>query len=1075
MKGPKLLDNKTNFVYEELFDSIKKGSKLSVVSASFTLNAYNKLKKSLNKSDNMRCILTSPNFTEVDKKEAREYYIDNNVLSNDLEIKLKNEMTQAAISKDFSNWIREKVEIKSFKEKNKANSGSFYVDNGDDSSISIMGSVDFTAPALGFIDSPKEDFNACNYGDESLKTLIAQFELMWNNEDLLEDVKDKILNQTKLMYKENPAEFIYFLSLYNIFSNNLEELDEDNIIRKGNKLKETHIWNKLYKFQKDAVIGAIEKIEKYNGCILADSVGLGKTFTALAIIKYYELRNYNVLVLVPKRLGENWNIYNQNDKRNIFVKDRLRYDVLYHTDLSRDGGKTNGINLKTINWGNYDLVVIDESHNFRNNPAVKDRVTRYQKLMNEIIKNGHKTRLLMLSATPINNKMNDLKNQIAFITEENDNALEEEGISSISNTLRKAQHIFNKWAKMSDNEKSGKNFADLIDLDYFLLLDTLTIARSRKHIEKYYGLDELGEFPDRMTPINLKSEIDVEGQFLPLKKVNTIISRLNLGVYSPMLYIFHDRLHIYEKKYDNELKWGKGKFKQKDRDFNLIYLMRINLLKRMESSIDSFRISVDKLLKKINLNLNKIDNNDDYDVDYDMDLIDPDEEEFDRDMFGDKIKIHPQDIDLIKFKDDLESDKRSLEKLLNESKKITPERDEKLQLLKGKIRNKISNPINPENKKIIIFTAYSDTAKYLYENINQWALNEFNIYSALVTGTGRNKTNLKECSSDTNDILTYFSPKSKERAQIYPDATSDIDIVICTDCISEGQNLQDCDYLINYDIHWNPVKIIQRFGRIDRIGSDNKEIQLVNFWPNMELDEYINLESRVKTRMDLVDVTATGEDNIISDDTGMNDLKYRKLQLEELQEKVLDLEDISNSISITDFTFNDFKIELMDYLKENKKELEKAPHGLYSIVNIPKDLMDEVKPGVIFLLKQIKGKIESNEGNPLNPYYLVYIEDDCTVKFSYIKSKQVMDYYKKLCRGKTEILSDLVKEFNLETNNGKNMGKYSSLLIETVENILGKKQEVGVRSLFHKGGTATSKNEIEGLEEFELITFLIIK
>ena len=1077
IKSPKSLDNKTNFVYEELCDAIKKGSKLSVVSAYFSMYAYDKLKKDLNKIDNMRFIYTKPSFIKNKEREAREFYIDNNtIFGNDLEIKLKNELTQSSISKEFSKWISEKVDIKSFKTENEAQPRAIYVDNDDDTSITIMGSSDFTTTGLGIAKSSRTDMNTCIYGNDLTKGYLPQFELFWNNDELLEDVKDEVLKQMKTMYKENPAEFIYFLSLYNIFSNNLEELDEDKIIRKGNKLKETQIWNKLYKFQKDAVIGAIDKIENHNGCILADSVGLGKTFTALAIIKYYEFRNDRVLVLAPKKLRDNWTIYTQNDKRNIFVDDRFNYDVLNHTDLSRNSGKSGDLDLKTINWGNYDLVVIDESHNFRNNPAVKDRITRYQKLMDEIIKGGHKTRLLMLSATPVNNKMNDIKNQIAFITEDNDKALLDEGIPSISNTLKKAQTVFNQWAKMPEDEKTGDKFVDLIDLDYFKLLDTLTIARSRKHIEKYYNLDELGEFPERRPPINLKSEIDNERMFPPLNEINREISRLNLGIYAPMLYVLPNKMSKYEEKYDMEVQSGKSKFRQLDRETNIVHLMRVNLLKRMESSIESFRLSVGYLLNNINSALTQIENHkDQYNPNIDIDLIDPDEEEYDELMVGKKRKVLFQDMDLIKWGQDLELDKDKLELLYTEAKKITPERDEKLQDLKVKIQEKISSPFNPENRKVIIFTAFKDTANYLYENINRWALKEYCIYSALVTGSAANKTNLSECSNETNDILTYFSPKSKERERIYPNATSDIDILICTDCISEGQNLQDCDYLINYDIHWNPVRIIQRFGRIDRIGSENKEIQLVNFWPNMELDEYINLEERVKNRMVMVDISATGEENIISNKQKMNDLNYRKVQLEELQNRVLDLEDISNSISITDLTFNDFKVELMDYMKENEVELEKAPHGIYSIANIPDDLASEIEPGVIFLLKQISGTTESQERNPLSPYYLVFIGEDGEVKFSYINSKKVMDYYQKLCVGKTEIVYDLVKDFNLETDNGKNMQKYSELLIETIEDILGKKQEVGVRSLFHKGGTATSKNEIVGLEEFELITFLIIK
>ena len=889
---------------------------------------------------------------------------------------------------------------------------------------------------------------------------------------VLTDVKDKLLKQMEVMYEENSGEFIYFKSLYHIFYNYLDELDEDNIVKKGNKLKETKIWNTLYQFQQDAVIGAIDKIEKYNGCILADSVGLGKTFTALAIIQYYELRNDRVLVLVPKKLRENWTIYTLNDKRNIFAEDRFRYDVLNHTDLSRERGFSGNIDLKTINWENYDLVVIDESHNFRNNPAVKDRVTRYQRLMNDVIKQGHKTKLLMLSATPVNNKMNDIKNQIAFITEDKDNALEEIGISSINHTLKNAQAIFNQWSKLDDNTRTGEKFVDMMDLDYFKLLDTLTIARSRKHIEKYYDLAEIGEFPNRLDPINESSDIDIKKEFPTLNEINNEIERLNLSVFSPFLYILPQKREDYAKKYDIAIGEGKSVFKQTDREKSLIQLMRINLLKRMESSIHSFKLTIEKLLFKINKTLEKIDNISEYNEDIDISLIDPEEDEYDELMFGKKTKVLLQDMDLIKWKQDLKLDKEKLEFLFAQAKEVDCLRDEKLADLKKVISNKIENPINEDNKKILIFTAFADTAKYLYENISQWIFDNYGLYTALVTGSGDNKTNLKAVrNTDIDEILTSFSPISKNRNIINPEMTEEIDILIGTDCISEGQNLQDCDYLINYDIHWNPVRIIQRFGRVDRIGSKNKDIQLVNFWPNIELDEYINLKGRVENRMVMVDVSATGEENIIvNNNKVMNDLEYRKNQLEKLKDQVIDLEDVSDAISITDLTFNDFKIELMEYMKEHRKELNNAPFGIYSIVPA-----EEFEPGVIFLLRQVKGVKESKDKNALTPYYLVYISEDEEVKLNYIQSKKILDYYQKLCSGKKEVFRNLVESFDRETDNGRQMDKYSQLLKESIENIIGKKQETGVRSLFTKGGTSPVKNNIEGLEEFELISFLILK
>lgn len=1060
-------------VYKELEKHIRKGSKVSTISAYFTMYAYSALKKELDKIDEMRFIFTTPSFSKNKDKEAREYEIvNNNIFGNEFELKLRNEMTQSAVAKDCAKWLKDKVEIKSFKEPNVAQPRMIHVHNKSEEDIVINGSVDFTTDGLGITGSNRADFNNFMAGEEFTDSQLLSFDTLWNNEMVLTDVKDKLLKQMEVMYEENSGEFIYFKSLYHIFYNYLDELDEDNIVKKGNKLKETKIWNTLYQFQQDAVIGAIDKIEKYNGCILADSVGLGKTFTALAIIQYYELRNDRVLVLVPKKLRENWTIYTLNDKRNIFAEDRFRYDVLNHTDLSRERGFSGNIDLKTINWENYDLVVIDESHNFRNNPAVKDRVTRYQRLMNDVIKQGHKTKLLMLSATPVNNKMNDIKNQIAFITEDKDNALEEIGISSINHTLRNAQTIFNQWSKLDDNTRTGEKFVDMMDLDYFKLLDTLTIARSRKHIEKYYDLAEIGEFPNRLDPINESSDIDIKKEFPTLNEINNEIERLNLSVFSPFLYILPQKREDYAKKYDIAIGEGKSVFKQTDREKSLIQLMRINLLKRMESSIHSFKLTIEKLLFKINKTLEKIDNISEYNEDIDISLIDPEEDEYDELMFGKKTKVLLQDMDLIKWKQDLKLDKEKLEFLFTQAKEVDCLRDEKLADLKKVISNKIENPINENNKKILIFTAFADTAKYLYENISQWIFDNYGLYTALVTGSGDNKTNLKAVrNTDIDEILTSFSPISKNRNIINPEMTEEIDILIGTDCISEGQNLQDCDYLVNYDIHWNPVRIIQRFGRVDRIGSKNKDIQLVNFWPNIELDEYINLKGRVENRMVMVDVSATGEGNIIvNNDKVMNDLEYRKNQLEKLKDQVIDLEDVSDAISITDLTFNDFKIELMEYMKEHRKELDNAPFGIYSIVPA-----GEFEPGVIFLLRQVKGVKESKDKNALTPYYLVYISEDEEVKLNYIQSKKILDYYQKLCSGKKEVFRNLVESFDRETDNGRQMDKYSQLLKESIENIIGKKQETGVRSLFTKGGTSPVKNNIEGLEEFELISFLILK
>jgi superfamily II DNA or RNA helicase len=959
MQPPKMLDNKSNgTVCAELKANLQRSSKLSVISAYFTIYAFETLRKELEKIDKMRFIFTEPTFVKQDSELTREYYIAKNeksISGNEFEIKLRNELRQSHIAKECAAWLQAKVEIKSLKHPNPAQPRLIYIENPEEN-ISINGTVDFTTDGLGITHSNRIDSNMCIYGKDFTIHFLRMFDELWNDRTAVEDVKQKVLDQMQILYKENTPEFIYFITLYNIFAAYLDELTEERIVRNGTGFKDSLIRNKLYKFQKDGVLGAIDKLEKYNGCIIADSVGLGKTFTALAVIKYYESRNDRVLVLTPKKLRENWSIYTRNDKLNIFDKDRFRYDVLNHTDLSRYTGRSGDINLETINWQNYDLVVIDESHNFRNNQATKNRVTRYQRLMNDIIKAGVKTKVLMLSATPVNNRMNDIKNQIAFITEGNDRALAAAGLNSIEHILRKAQMVFNRWSKLPDAERSTDSFVEMMDGDYFKLLDTVTIARSRKYIEKYYNLAEIGKFPIRRRPVNIYADIDNEKEFPPLEQINKSIKRLRLAVYAPLAYLLPEQREKYSKKYDMQVAGGQGIFRQTDRENQLVNLIRVNLLKRMESSIHSFALTLGKIIDQIDRALESITaRRFEYDPKLDVTEIDLDNESQYEDLvFGNKVKVLLQDLDLIKWGQDLRDDREQLRRLLIEAQKVTPQRDAKLTTLKAMLADKVQHPFNAANRKVLIFTAFADTADYLYDNLAVWVQKEFALHSAIVNGADQNHSTLKTLRrKDLNSILTSFSPRSKERSRIYPELTEEIDLLIGTDCISEGQNLQDCDFVINYDIHWNPVRIIQRFGRIDRIGSTNDQIQLVNFWPNMELDEYINLENRVKGRMVVLDVSATGEENVIEFDENreMHDLEYRKKQLVKLKEEVVDLEEIAGGISITDLTFNDFKIDLMDYLKGNREKLDQTPNGMYAIAALDDTLRDQIRPGVIFFFK----------------------------------------------------------------------------------------------------------------------------
>jgi hypothetical protein len=887
------------------------------------------------------------------------------------------------------------------------------------------------------------------------------------------DVKQSVLNWIDKAAKHNTPEFIYKFTLNSIFQNKtIDDISEQRLTRTG--FKDSAVWKMLFNFQQDAVLGAIDKIETYGGCIIADSVGLGKTFEALAIMKYYQLRNDRVLVLCPKKLRDNWIIYSQNDVRNILTKDRMNFDVLNHTDLSREKGFSGDINLETINWGNYDLIVIDESHNFRNNDPRRETITRYQRLMTDIIKTGVKTKVLMLSATPVNTRMNDIKNQIAFITEQDVKALRKYGIASIEQTLRKAQQKFNSWLKINKNETSDRDsLVTSLSGDYFKILDLLTIARSRKHIEKYYDVSDIGKFPVRLKPINKHSDFDTSGAFPPMDKVNNQLNALNLKFYAPLLYVRDDKLKSYEEKYDTTTSTG-SIFKQVNRDESLIHLMRVNLLKRLESSIHAFRLTLESLLKQIDNLLSKIEhaqNNDYYDSDIDINSIEIDDDRLEDLLAGGKIKVLLKDIDLIKFKEDLLDDKNIMENVLSQTTVIDPSRDAKLKDLKELIIQKIQSPINPGNKKIVIFSAFADTVKYLYDNLNGWLLAQ-NLYSAQVTGGDTNKTTMPGCNSNFSSILINFSPLSKNRNVIYPNENNQIDILFGTDCISEGQNLQDCDYLVNYDIHWNPVRIIQRFGRIDRIGSKNDKIQLVNFFPNLDLDSYINLIGRVKGRMQILDVSATGDDNIIDETASQKqDLEYRKKQLIQLQNQVMDLEDIEGGISITDLTFNDFKIDADRLSAAEREALILTPNGIFSLAS--NNLADGQK-GVIFCFKEnVASSDDVYSNNAIYPYSLCYVNAEGEIFIPGNNPKRCLDYFKKLCLGRNEVAPNLVSEFNQQTKSGRFMDAYISLMDKAISNIRGINEELGLDSLAFPGGTRISQKDIES--PFELISFLIIK
>ncbi len=1082
MRTPKQFNNITERVIDDLKQVLSSGnSQISIAAASFSIYAYEALKEELEKVDCVNFIFTSPTFyTDKSEKQKREFYIpklnrERSLFGSDFEIRLRNQLTQRAIARECADWIRRKARFKTNITHGSMN--TFLNIKEGEETYTYMPFNEFTTTELGL----DRGNNICPMvvgmpGHSSTDMFLKNFAELWKDKEKFQDVTDNVIENIETVYKENAPAFIYFITLYNIFNEFLEDISEDVLPNEATGFKSSVIWNKLYNFQRDASLAIINKLEKYNGCILADSVGLGKTFTALSVIKYYENRNRNVLVLCPKKLNDNWQTFRSNYKNNPVLADRLRYDILFHSDLSRDKGLSNGLDLERVNWGNYDLIVIDESHNFRNGGRFDNededddfKENRYARLMNKVIRSGVKTKVLMLSATPVNNRFSDLKNQLQLAYEgkaENINDLLDTG-KNIDSIFRDAQTVYSKWAKLPPEKRTTEKLVDSLSYDFFQLLDAVTIARSRSHIIKYYNTNDVGKFPERLSPVSRRPKLTDLNDAITFADIAEMLNRLNLSIYTPSLFIFESEKGNYGIDYEGEGLTVDG------REKGIRKLMAINLLKRLESSVNSFRLTLTRIRDFINDSITAIDKFQESGagtVDVTDFLEDFDTEDNENDPFvGRKSKINLRDMDYVSWRRDLKADLEVLELLILMLKDITPEHDTKLQQLVADLKNKFEHPINGTNKKVLIFTAFADTANYLYEQLSGRILNDCGLHTALITGSTEGKCTLPKLKCTFNDILTYFSPLSKDRDAIHPNDTREIDVLIATDCISEGQNLQDCDYLINYDIHWNPVRIIQRFGRIDRIGSKNDVIQLVNYWPDMELDDYIKLKGRVESRMKATVITSTGDDNLLSANE-KGDLEYRRNQLKKLQNEVVDIEDMDTGVNIMDLGLNEFRLDLLANLKEHPN-MDLTPFGMSAVVSAS----ELVEPGVMYVLKNKNNGVNIDRSNLLHPFYMVYLSHTGTVICDHLSPKKLLDKMRYACKDKTEPDKALCKQFNKETRDGKNMRHYSDLLQSAIESIITVKEESDIDSLFSVGETSALTYNIKGLDDFELITFLVIK
>ncbi|WP_308923368.1 helicase-related protein [Janthinobacterium sp. J1-1] len=1057
----KLIQNSgSDRVIDLIRPHLKQGHQFGCVTPSFSLFAFAELQEALAKLERVQLILP-PADDKLD------------FLGSEGDRAARNRLQARWLANQCAKWLDEKVELRRALGRVPQGTAVMRGPNGVANQV-VLGSFAFSTDGLGLTPGNPLSLIQASESTEEAAQLARWLELQWATLQTQPDSRPALIKALQGMGQHHAPFTLYTLILKHMFGDRGDEMDEERIVKSATGIRNTVVWNKLFKFQRDGVVGAIDKLARFGGCIIADSVGLGKTFEALAVIKYHELRNDRVLVLAPKRLRDNWTLYKANDKRNVLAADRFNYDVLNHTDLSRDSGISGDIDLANVNWGNYDLVVIDESHNFRNKASNKSKETRYDRLMRKIIKEGVKTRVLMLSATPVNNRLADLKNQIAFVTEGDDTALAEHGIGSIEETTRKAQSQFNRWLEMDEAERTPGHLVEMLGFDYFTLLDHLTIARSRRHVEKYYGTAETGKFPGRFPPINIKADVDIAGEFRAIKDINLEIRRLNLASYAPLRYVLPHKQAAYDAKYSTEIRGGESFFRQADREESLIHLLRVNVLKRMESAVSSFALTIQRQLKDVVAVLNHIETHDESVEEIDIAGVDIDDPAFESLLVGRKVKVLLTDVDLIRWKQDLIEDRNRLATLLAAAQQVDALRDAKLAKLRAMIEQKCREPINAGNRKIIVFTAFSDTAQYLYASLASWAKSTLGIDAGLITGSAGIQTTLPGLRKNMSSVLSAFAPRSKERPADLV-AEGEIDLLIATDCISEGQNLQDCDWLVNYDIHWNPVRIIQRFGRIDRIGSPNQNIQLVNFWPNMELEEYIGLEQRVSGRMVLLDVSATGEENLIEQQSGnpMNDLEYRRKQLLKLQDTVIDMEDLSNGVSITDLTLTDFRIDLAQYLKEHPGQLDTLPLGTYAVTT---SIDADIAPGVIFCLRA-EGAVAAkgqHSDYPLAPIYLAHVGDDGAVLLPYPQAKRILDRLKRLALGRELPDDGACAKFDKDTRQGEDMRHAQKLLAAAVVSVVGKNEERAVASLFSPGGTHAMKGEFAGSNEFEVLAFMVV-
>lgn len=1027
-----ILDNENeNLKVHEWLSKYTQTGKLSIVTGYFTVGALAYLsKETQNKIDEYKFILGD--IVNFDANKDRALDLLNEEITIDASLKL------SRVAKEAVTFLElDKVKAKTL-EPNFCHAKAYLYKHNDkdpQKDYYISGSSNLTEAGIGLKTTNNVELNIGSFGsDPQYNELIKWFDSLWarpqahDYKTVLDGnggvnrvpFKQYLIDEIKKIFTEYSPKQLYYKVLFELFGNELLlEKDNPEFNRQIGRLENTVVYNSLYEFQQKGVLSLIKMLQKLNGAILADAVGLGKTWTALAVMKFYQLQGREVILICPKKLQYNWRIYqkNQNSK---FEKDQFEYFLRFHTDLSDDlMDKYHDRADKMFLNEKPKLFVIDESHNLRNNKS-----KRYKFLVDQILSKNEDVKVLMLSATPINNSLMDIRNQFKLIVGGNAKGFADSlDIKNIDYTFRAAQKAFNEWTEKPE-PKIGE-FIKKLPPNFFKLTDALTVARTRKMIE---GHQEGLKFPQKTKPENI---------FVTPKQIGNFESFEELfDHFPPMLSGYQPSFYIEELEDANVLN------DEKQRDHFLVKMMYILLVKRLESSWFSFQSTVEKILAHHQNALDRIKQyqetkketvwNEAQSSLFDDDDILAQIEDF---TLGKKRKTRLIDIDrsgnIEAFKKDLKADIEALQllqsNLIQFERKIAKEikkprnhssEDDKLETLINRIVKKRQAGENYGNAKVLIFTVYKDTAFYLFEQLKARGFNNV----AAVSGDSSTVWNEEGETKKYEPILQRFAPftklfrekewtfepSSKELSLskqfdewqhwiaendkiIYEKLQNPIDILIATDALSEGQNLQDCDLVINYDIHWNPVRVIQRMGRIDRLGSPNTKIFGINFWPSNNINTYLNLQGRIEQRMATMKL-AGSEVHLDFSDTFKEmaedenlEQKQKARMLEQMQSSWEEIE-TEKTLGFDDFSLETFRQELLEELKKNEQFYKSLPNGIYTGFKA----IEEVCPqeGMIALLGYPSKPTKSNHFE-YKGYELIYI--DHSGKSVFLNQKEVLN------------------------------------------------------------------------------------